>query len=456
MAGGIQNNKTGLGTRIDNVEATFVAPTRWYGKKHLEVVYEQVAAAKKLVNIPVDDAIEEWRRWKGDAGDTAVEAMVDAEKRHKVKKVIRNAWRLGRRDGTALVTIHTKEAPLDTPLMPERIREGDLTHMLVWSRYSATVAPSARSMDPLEPGYGFSTPEEYYVIPDRGRAFYIHRSRVLRFDGSDPLEDDGFDAYDWDWGNSVLLSAIRACLQDEVVAQSMAHLSQVASIPVISVSRLRDAFAGQQEDTQSAEEIAEDINQRMSVFRLLMLEKGSEEFNRVAVNFSGLDKLVDRIERRLAWHGDIPHTRFMGASPDGMNATGESDWRNYRKMVMARRDDTLEAVLDQLDPVLARDAGLPETPDWEFPDLLLSGDAEKAATAKTKAEAFGLLLDKGVVDEDEAREALDGDPVFGALPGEAPGLPEPVMPSGMDPAKPMPNGKPKAGVPNRVGANATN
>ena len=46
-----------------------------------------------------------------------------------------------------------------------------------------------------------------------------------------------------------------------------------------------------------------------------------------------------------------------------------------------------------------------------------------------------------MIDEDDGRKALDGDPVFGPLPGEAPELPEPepaALPTGMKakPSKP--------------------
>ena len=42
-----------------------------------------------------------------------------------------------------------------------------------------------------------------------------------------------------------------------------------------------------------------------------------------------------------------------------------------------------------------------------------------------KADALAVAIESGAIDEDEMRRQLDGDPIFGSLEGEAPGLPEP-------------------------------
>lgn len=51
----------------------------------------------------------------------------------------------------------------------------------------------------------------------------------------------------------------------------------------------------------------------------------SEDFTRVAVSFGRYDKMQERMERCLAAADDFPTPRFWGASPGGMNATGESE-----------------------------------------------------------------------------------------------------------------------------------
>lgn len=436
--GGIKNNKTGLGSKLDNSEFSFFTPTRLYSRSPLEVVYVESWAARKFIDIPIDDMLIRWRVWQGDEGDQAAEAMADAEKRHHAAERLRGAMKDGRLYGSALLVMATREAPLDEPLEPERVRPGDLAALHVFDRFSAYV--SERDYDLMSPTFG--QPVEYYVYPRKGsgKGAYIHASRVLRFDGLVSNSADGYQHYDYDWGVSEIIPAVTSIMQDAVVAQAAAHLSQVASIPVLAVDGLRETLAGDAYGEMSAHEIASDVNELMSVFRLLMLDRGSEEFNRVAVNFAGLDKLIDRIERRLAAAADIPVTRFYAQSPAGMNATGESDWRNYMTMVMAKREAMLPGPLARLDMVLARDAGLSEPPEYTWPDLLELSEKERAEVAKVIAEANEKAINANTIIEEEGRAALP-EMVYGPLgdmPAELTAAINEPEPAPMPPMPPMP------------------
>ena len=114
----------------------------------------------------------------------------------------------------------------------------------------------------------------------------------------------------------------------------------------------------------------------------------------------------------------------MGNPPKGMNATGESDQDNYILMMEADRAQRLTPTLRPLDMVMARHIGLREPLKYEWQSLLELSDMEVAEAAKMKAEALDIALKAYAIDEDEMREALNGDPVFGELTGPAPEPPE--------------------------------
>ena len=441
MAGGIVNQQSGMGLQSDKSEASFFTPTRIHWRGELEVLYAQSWAAKKFIDIPVDDMFIRWREFSGDEGDTGVELMDEAESRHKVKDRLSRAMKGGRLYGTGLMLMVTKEAPLDVPLVPERVRAGDLVALQVFDRWDSSVW--RRDDDPLSPTYGEAL--TYHLTPTRGPGLFVDATRVLRFDGLRPLSSDGYTIYDRDWGVSEVVPAILAIMQDQTVVTAAAHLSQEASIPVLGVDGLREALAGGQLDANeaSAEQIGEQLNMFKSVYRLLLLDK-TESFERVAVNFGGLNLIMDLVQRRLAAAAGIPMTRFLGTSPVGMNATGESDMANYSMHVGAMQTGMLTDPLRRLDMVLARDSGLPEPPEYSFVPLTDMSDGDQAIAAKAKVEALKLAIEGGIMDEDEARMALDGDPVFGALPGEAPGLPEPEF-GAMGPGGP-PGGPPGTGA----------
>ena len=124
-----------------------------------------------------------------------------------------------------------------------------------------------------------------------------------------------------------------------------------------------------------------------------------------------------------------------------MNATGDSDTENYVKMAESERERLLADPLPVLDEVLARDAGIREVPDYSWPSLVDLSDLDVATAAKVRAEAVEKALTMGAIDEDEAREMLDGTPVFGPLEGPAPEPEEPEIPPGMGFGGP-PNGAP--------------
>ena len=203
---------------------------------------------------------------------------------------------------------------------------------------------------------------------------------------------------------------------------------QEASISVLHIAGLREAIAGGGDPNEpTPAEIGQQINQLKSNFRLLMLdEAGREEFLRVAVQFGGLPDIMDRYQHRVAQARKIPLTRWEGRSPAGMSATGESDMKNYVLMMEAARSKKLRDELYILDQVLARNIGMREPPEFKWESLLELSDMEIAEASDKKVDALTKAATAYFIDEDEGRKSLDGDPLFGELPGSAPEAPDPI------------------------------
>ena len=172
----------------------------------------------------------------------SAEKMVEAEQRHMITKRLRMAMRSARAYGTSLMVLVTKEAPLEEPLVVERIRPGDLTAIRVFDRYDADVRNRESELE--APNYG--RPNSYFLSPTwiQGGSREIHSSRVLRFDAITPLTDSSFYNYESDWGVSEFVPVILPLIQDQSLASAIAHMSQEASIPVLGISDLRELIAG--------------------------------------------------------------------------------------------------------------------------------------------------------------------------------------------------------------------
>ena len=436
-AGGIVNPTTGLGTSADKSEASFFTPTRIWWRTPLEILYVQSWAAANFVDIPIDDMFIRWRKFMAEGGADNSDTMEKAERKHMMTMKLATAMKAARVYGTGLVVMMTKEAPMETPLIPERIRPGDLTALRAFDRYDASVTMREYRLD--DKNYG--QPIFYDLTPSRGGQMRVHHSRVLRFNGIMPPTDSGFTIYEQDWGVSRLIPVIISVMQDQVLASGISHLSQEASMSVLEITGLREILAGEGDPGDpNADDIGSQVNRYKSIYNLLMLDKGTESFDRVAVQFAGLADLMDKFSKRVAAAARIPITRFMGMSPAGLNATGDSDMKNYIMMMEAERERMLPDSLEILDQVIARDAGLKEAPEYEWQSLLEMSELEQAEVAVKKTTALKNALEANAIDEDEYRRGVDGDPVFGELPGSAPELPDPEpMPVPNPNLPPQPN-----------------
>ena len=426
--GGIVNQTTGLGTGLDKSQGNYFSPTRIYWRTPLEVLCVESWTARNAIDIPIDDMFIRWRTITG-KDEGAVKAFEDGERATKTELALNQALKAGDQYGTGAVVMVTAEDTLDTPLDVKRIREGDLKALHYFDRYDLSVVQ--RDYDFQSPNFG--KPIWYRVHPAHGvQIERVHHSRILRFDGIRPPTVSGFTIYDQDFGVSELVPIIVSLMEDASGAQSVSHMMQEASIPVLHVAGLREAIAGGGDPNEpTPAEIGQQIRQGMSNFRLLMLdEAGREEFMRVAVAFGGIPEILDRFQHRVAQARKIPITRWEGRAPAGMSATGESDMKNYVLMMEAARTKKLRDELYVLDQVLARNVGMREPPEYKWESLLELSDGEIAAASKLKAEALGIAIKAYMMDEDEGRKSLDGDPLFGELPGSAPEAPDPAEEAG--------------------------
>ena len=120
----------------------------------------------------------------------------------------------------------------------------------------------------------------------------------------------------------------------------------------------------------------------------------------------------------------IPVTKLFGRSPAGMNATGESDLRNYYDYVDTLRENVLRPILERILPVLCMSAwgAVPEDLDIIFPPLWMPTPRELAEIAEKKALAIRDVFQAGLLAADTAQRELkklsDEVGLFGSISDE--------------------------------------
>ena len=408
-SGGMVNAGTGLGTAMDKSQLNYFTATRLNSRQELEILYNESWACQKFIDIPVDDMFIRPRVFE-DMDEKVIDTLKEQEKRFNVNSRLARAIKGGRLMGTAVMIALTREAPLDKPFNAERMRPGDLLNFLVVDRFDLTVL--AWETDPTDINYG--NPSLYSVTLTRGGRFDIHASRLIRFDGMRSLSMNGWTTYDEDWGVSEVVPVITSIYQDNALATGIAHLTQETSIPVMKIDDFEDAIQGNCDAEMSLSQRAEAVSAAKSIFRTIFMGK-NEEFERHAVNWTGLPDLMDRYAQRLSAAADIPATRFNGQSPLGMNSTGEGDQQNYALKVAATQVKQLEDPYEFIDMILMKDAGIQGEVNYVFPSLIDMSEKDKAEIADKKADTALKLTTPGIIDENEARAMLNGDEVIGTL-----------------------------------------
>ena len=440
--GGYINTKSGAGTDSDKAIWGYYQPNIGVTRQILETVYTESWVAKKIIDIPVDDALSRWRSWDVDDDEGVVERMQEAETDLMLRQRVARAMKSARLYGTGMILIVTKSAPLEEPLDYDALREGDLSNLLVLSRYDAEV--SSRIIDIYDPDFG--RPETYRLTYRGLDHLSVHASRVLRFEGIEPITGMTWEQYDQDWGVSELQPLLTLIVQEAELISGVATLATEASLPVMKLAQLREALAGQADPDRAApEEVLRSNLAMKSIYRTLVVDS-EDEFERVAVSFAGLPELMDRYARRLAAAADIPATRFWAQSPIGLNATGDSDAGNYALAVEAMQRRMISPVLDKLDRVIAAHAGIAEPPEYRWLSLLEMSEAERSANAKTKIEMVVAAVQGGLIDEYEGRAILTGDEVIGDLEDDPDWLAEQEEEMALEPLQMQPLDAPPMGV----------
>ncbi|KAG1245205.1 hypothetical protein G6F68_015155 [Rhizopus microsporus] len=113
-------------------------------------------------------------------------------------------------------------------------------------------------------------------------------------------------------------------------------------------------------------------------------------------------------------------TRLLGQSPGGLNASGESDLRNYYARISSNQELVLQPSLQILDECLIRSALGSRPPEvfYNWRSLWQTTDTERAAIGKTTAETIKTIAEtKLLPDEVMSTVAVNMLTEAGVAPG---------------------------------------
>ena len=389
------NFVTGLGTERDKLAHAQYALTT-FTQPQLEAAYRTDWIARKIVDLPAMDSTRAWRAWQ--AEDSQIEMIEEVESQlqvqAKLKRLLIRARLFG---GAAIIMGIDGTGNFEKELDLDRVRKGALKFLHVVSRYE--IGYDQVETDLLSPW--FDLPKTYTYSTTTGQQLRLHPSRVIRMVGAEiPSRASSADG----WGDSILQIVNDAIIGAGSVAGAIANLVEESKTDILKMPGLAENLGTAEYEGRLMQRVAM-AAQLKSILRTTVIDS-EEELTRIVASFASLPDVMDTFLMMASGAADIPATRMLGQSPRGLNATGESDIRNYYDRISSEQATVLQPALDRLDEVIIRTALGTRPPEiyYSWNPLWQSTPEQNAELAKKTAEALKIDLDMNLINPDVLRE----------------------------------------------------
>lgn len=197
--------------------------------------------------------------------------------------------------------------------------------------------------DPFAEKYGEVETYNVTNIFGAGIATVVHESRCLRVEGAgvDLLKRRALAG----WTYSVLQAPYDSLRQFASSEQGISNLLTDLAQAYVKINGLMQLITN---DERTLVERMRWMDLMRSSGRMILLDAENEEFGRVATPLNGVADTWSMQMLCVSMAAELPQTILFGRSPQGMNATGDSDFRMHYDRVDFRRANELGPMLMRL------------------------------------------------------------------------------------------------------------
>ena len=402
---GMMNSRTKIGTSKDNRMVTVIEPNI-EDETLYEALYDASAVAKKIVDIFPKDATREWIELinleKTDKGQVLKEM-----KRLNLREKIYQTLRYSRLYGAGLLFI-ADGTPMDGWKRPINSKN-KIQNLILFSNYN--VQPSIeKEIDINSPHFGM--PLYYSIISGednttRVQGFEIHHSRFIIIQGDDISRTAFIDNGYFNYG---VLGKLQSVIKDwEISHDFIPDIISKYNLLVVKIAGMaeilqQDIDEGGDCKTGSLiiQEKMDELMQNVSSLNVGAIDAEDDMEIKNPNNISGLKDLLESMSKNLIMKSDIPHTRLMGESPVGSNATGNSTTLDWYDKIRQYQDAKIRTPLDNILTMISNNLRIVDF-DFIFLPLWQQTAKETAETKKLNAETDAMYIEDGVVSSEEIR-----------------------------------------------------
>ncbi|MDE5682431.1 MAG: DUF1073 domain-containing protein [Mailhella sp.] len=284
---------------------------------------------------------------------------------------------------------------LKSPLYFDRtiIKKGSLKHFTIID--PVNVSPGFyNTSDPLRNDY--FKPQTWFVMGKE-----VHASRFLYFAGKEaPLLLK--PAYNF-FGVSQAQLAFEYVENFQKNRDSGSELLNKFSVSIFKTNMQNAMYAGETAELEKRIQYFVHKRHNDGVF---VLDKDDEDFIKSDTSLGGVTDIIRQSLELIASVFRLPAVKYLGISPSGFNATGESDLTNFYSLIESLQEkqfaDNLEKVLKLLQ--LNKFGEIDPHIGFEFIPLDEEDDKIKAEKEKMQADTLAVYLDRNVISAEEARK----------------------------------------------------
>jgi len=422
----------------------------------LEAIYRGSWIAGVAIDCIADDMTRAGIEIHGENTPEEVTKLQRALVRGGVWRALNRLIKWGRLYGGAAAVIDIDGQKQDEPLRMDSIAQGQPISLKVYD--CRRIYPDMTNM--IHSGIEADLPRFYDIPYDPPGSWEgelpknvqisrrIHHSRAIR--------SIGIELPYWEamtlmfWGESIIERIYDRLNAFDQISEGAANLAFRAYVRTVGVNGLNQTMS-------MGGKAEENLIKRFQYVRLMQNNEGltlldkEDTFQAHSYTFSGLSDLILQAGQQISGAIGVPLVRLFGQSPAGLNATGESDIRNYYDHIRARQEADLRMGLLKILEILHLSLfGRPISDDFdfEFTPLWQTSEKEKADINSVNTNAILAAHDSSLIDAETAMKELkqlsDSTGIFTNITDEkiqeAKDLPPPTQALGMPP--PAPNSPP--------------